>query len=106
MKLSGTCFANIHSATEEKGQDPRDWVNNDWVDWIVPMVYERNERSFVGRLIEWNRFFDDKQLNQMMVGINVDFNKEDEIIRQLKSVEDYPLRRSDSVCVFINVSQS
>lgn len=88
MQLSATCFANIHAATEEKGQDPRDWLEKGLLDWVVPMVYERNTQSFASRLDDWNRAFASQWRSRMWVGINVDFNKEGEIIRQLGAMQN------------------
>jgi len=87
MDLSATCFANIDSATEEKGQDPRDWFEDDLVDWVIPMAYERNSKTLATRLEKWNESFDPKWRKQMLIGLNVDFNKESEIRRQLNSVQ-------------------
>ncbi len=87
IELSATCFANIDSATEEKGQDPRDWFEKGLVDWVMPMAYERDSKTLVSRLEKWNEFFDPKWRKQMLVGLNVDFNKESEIRSQLSSVQ-------------------
>lgn len=90
IQLSATCFANIRAATEEKGQDPRDWLENNLVDWVIPMVYDRNTKDFTTKLDTWNRAFEERWLNRMWIGVNVDFNNENEIIRQMTAVQKFP----------------
>ncbi|MDP8246234.1 MAG: family 10 glycosylhydrolase [Candidatus Hinthialibacter antarcticus] len=46
IELSATFFADINKATEEKGQDPSLWLQNEWIDWAVPMVYQRSAAKY------------------------------------------------------------
>ncbi len=74
MRLSATCFAEIHSATAEKGQDPRVWLREDLVDWVIPMAYKQSLGELKALLENWNGWFDEKALRRMMIGLNADFN--------------------------------
>ena len=58
MRLSATCFAEIHSATAEKGQDPRVWLREDLVDWVTPMAYKRSLGELKTLLDNWNSWFE------------------------------------------------
>ena len=42
MQLSGTFVAYMQKATSETGQDPRIWLSEGLVDWVVPMAYKRS----------------------------------------------------------------
>jgi uncharacterized lipoprotein YddW (UPF0748 family) len=52
LELSATFFANINRATEEKGQDPALWFQNELIDWAVPMVYQRSAAKYKESLDE------------------------------------------------------
>lgn len=86
IQLSATCFANIHTATTEKGQDARDWLKDNLVDWVAPMAYERSVKDLESRLEEWDRFYPESSMKKMIIGINADFNSEREIQKQLDYV--------------------
>ncbi|MBN2327002.1 MAG: family 10 glycosylhydrolase [Candidatus Omnitrophica bacterium] len=87
IQLSATCFADISRATEEKGQDPREWLKKGLVDFVVPMAYERTSEGLTSRLEAWNQSFDDSFFGKMAIGLNVDFNNESECVRQLEYVQ-------------------
>ena len=87
MRLSATCFAEIHSATAEKGQDPRVWLREDLVDWVTPMAYKRSQGELKTLLNNWNSWFDEKALRRMSIGLNADFNNADEVRRQLEYID-------------------
>lgn len=87
IQLSATCFADLSKATEEKGQDPRDWLQKGLVDFVVPMAYERTTGGLASRLETWNQSFDDSSLRKMAIGLNVDFNQSSECERQLEYVQ-------------------
>ena len=88
MELSATCFANIESATSEKGQDPSVWLSEGLVDWVVPMAYQKNGRDLANSLNELDRYFDPQWHDQLIIGLNVDtiFNKTAEVRRQVPTV--------------------
>lgn len=86
MQLSATCFANINSATEEKGQDPRIWLAENLVDWVIPMAYSRTTGDFETLLSNWEGFFDPGLQERMAIGVNVDFTKLNVIYDQLEIV--------------------
>lgn len=88
MRLSATCSDNIHAATDEKGQDPRDWLRENLVDFITPMAYVQNINDLATRLKEWNRAFEPQWMDRMIIGLNADFNSTSEIIRQMQSIRN------------------
>jgi len=90
MQLSATCFADIHSATAEKGQDPRVWLREGLVDWVIPMAYKRTFGELKTQLETWNSWFDETALTRMWIGLNADFNSAGEIGRQMEYLNQHP----------------
>lgn len=87
IRLSATCSDHINEATSEKGQDPASWLKNGLVDFVVAMAYQRSTGDLVSRLEKWNRAFDGQWMDRMIVGLNVDFNNEKEVVRQMQFLQ-------------------
>lgn len=85
IQVSATFSGNIEAATSEKGQAPCDWLSNGLVDWIVPMVYEKNMGNLKETLAEIDQYIDSKWYKKMVIGLNVDtaFNNQAEVQRQV-----------------------
>ncbi|MBD3265784.1 family 10 glycosylhydrolase [bacterium] len=88
MQLSGTFMAEIHRATEEAGQNPVAWIENNLVDWVVPMVYKRSPIQFRETINELQHFLKPEWSNKIVWGINVDFNSREVIRQQLRIADE------------------
>ncbi len=83
VELSATFVAEIHKATSEVGQDPRQWFDKDLVDWAVPMIYKRNFSSFQENVRQLQQHYTEAHLKKMAFGLNVDFNSIQTIQNQM-----------------------
>ncbi len=86
MRLSSTCMAEINRATSEVGQEPREWLSEGLVDWIIPMAYKRDTAGLEETLTSLDQAFDSKYKQQISVGLNIDFNSTSEVRRQMALV--------------------
>lgn len=73
VELSGTFVAEIEKAHTQTGQNPEDWLGNDLVDWVVPMVYKRNAEDFTASLNELSAALGARYNDRMVIGINAAF---------------------------------
>ncbi|MGI6455434.1 MAG: glycoside hydrolase family 10 protein [bacterium] len=83
MELSGTFMAEIGKANQETGQDPLRWLDENLVDWAVPMAYQRNTSALSKTLDELQFMLPVNIHEKMVIGLNVDFNAAAEISNQM-----------------------
>lgn len=88
IELSATFFADVNKATSEKGQDPLLWLNENYVDWAAPMVYQRTAAKYQESLDTLKTFLGTEWNSRMVPGLLATSISPDILQAQLKATSD------------------
>ncbi|MEA3500563.1 MAG: family 10 glycosylhydrolase [Candidatus Marinimicrobia bacterium] len=71
IKISAAVKPNPIFAKNNYYQDWLSWIKNDWIDFVVPMNYTKNNRIFNNILADIKNNLDKEEYNKVLVGIGI-----------------------------------